>query len=65
MAAKRKPRGWSPERRCTWRLDERNHKYLAEEAARLGLRSLNAALNVLLSQMRSGGSKPAKARKKH
>ena len=65
MAAKRKSRGWSPERRVTWRLDERNHNYLVQEAARLGLRSLNATLNVLLSQIRSGGSKPAKSRKKH
>ena len=63
MAAKRKPKR-DPERRVTWRLDPRNHDYLIEQSERLGLRSLNAALNVVLSQVRAGGSK-SKPRKKH
>jgi hypothetical protein len=64
MAAKKRSKQ-DAERRVTWRLDPRNHEYLADEAERLGLRSLNAALNVVLSQVRAGGSKPAKGRKKH
>ena len=64
MAAKRKPKR-DPERRVTWRLDPRNHDYLIEQSERMGLRSLNATLNVVLSQARAGGNKPTKARKKH
>jgi len=63
MAAKRKPKR-DAERRVTWRLDPRNHDYLIEQSERLGLRSLNATLNVVLSQVRAGGSKAAKARKR-
>jgi hypothetical protein len=43
--------------RMTLRLDQENHNFIAAELERLGLRSFNAALNVVLTQARTQGSK--------
>jgi len=58
---------WDSNRRVTWRLDPRNHEFLVAQAEEMGLGSLNAVLNVVLSRLRGGTSKPPKkrSRKRH
>ena len=58
---------WDSNRRVTWRLDPRNHEFLVKQAEEMGLHSLNAVLNVVLSRLRGEKtSKPARrAKKRH
>jgi hypothetical protein len=57
---------WDSNRRVTWRLDPRNHEFLVSQAEEMGLRSLNAVLNVVLSRLRAETRKPARRpRKRH
>ncbi|HEY6253267.1 MAG TPA: hypothetical protein VI685_25200 [Candidatus Angelobacter sp.] len=46
-----------PTKRMTLRIDTKNYEYLFNEAERLGLRSINAALNLVLSQTRKAKRK--------
>ena len=46
-----------PAKRMTLRVDAENYEYLCDEAERLGLRSINATLNVVLKQKRTAKRK--------
>ena len=46
-----------PTKRMTLRVDAENYEYLFNEAERMGLRSINATLNVVLKQKRTAKRK--------